>query len=1505
MANILGKPLRAVALLGLCVSALALVVAVGSASARSLLTHTASSSFNGSETEAPGVFEVNDMAVDEANGTVYVTNDNARVYKFSANGTPASFSYPPLAGATSFVQPFKSQGFGGFVAVDNNIGSPTEGRFYVLDRYEEITQFGEAVLHAYERSGKEVTTGNWPVTTMQDFSPSQGQPGDVAVDADGDIWMVEEAGQGLNHFIEFSPEGVQLQRPLTQYGPSFAIDGDNNFYVSGEGGGSKYDPSGNFLFEVGFLGDVETDQTTNEYYGSGSNATSDKSTVYRFDGDGTRTEKLNLSNPGFSSYQVAVNGATDRLYAGAGNNVFVFDPDTTVTIPAAVTDQASNFEATAVKVHGTVNPDGVNTTACTFEWGPLPFRPNKTTTCDQGNVLSGSGAQQVTATLTGLNQGETYSYRLVAKNAQGEEVGRTMSFIPSAQPTAKNLYVFDVHSDNARVHAEVDAGGAPTSYHVEYGLADCGSNPCQSGKEVSIGAGIGSIPTSVKLEGLQDGTTYHYRIVVTNQSGTFTSSADNIFTTFPYVVVDDNCPNAHVRQQTSAALLFDCRAYELVSAGNAGGYDVESDLSPGQEPLSGHPEADDRALYAIHAGAIPGVGDPANLGPDPYLATRGAGVWSTEYVGMPSENQYATGPFASTLLEADSSLSAFAFGGPDVCAPCFPDGSTNVPVRTPAGDLIQGMVGSEGDAAEPSGYIGRRFSAGGTHFVFGTETKLEPDANSSGTDTTIYDRNLETGVTQVVSTLPNGDTIENGSGVAELDISDDGTRIVVGELVSTDAQGNDYYRLYMHVGNNPNSIDLTPGTTTGVLFDGMSSDGTEVYFTTKDPLVTAADQDTDASADIFRAEVGSSSATLSRVSTGAGAGNSNACQPPGGWNSVAGGENCDVVAIAGGAGVATDSGVIYFVSPEKLDLSGSTEPEQDQPNLYAAAPGDAPRFVATVDTSVGKPPPPPPVHKVVDPEFVDLPEYSAPSTLAVDQNTGELYVGFSEGNEISRWKPDGTPSNFSSLGTNVVNGDGFGYAEGQVAVDSSSSPFESSLYVANGRVQVFNHAGEEIGAITGIGSACGVAVDQSNGDVYVGSYENTIRRFRPKNTLITPVTNASYEPVEGIQTPSGSEACNIDVSAEGHLYSWPLYGGLIRQFDTNTLTAAPFPSAGGTSFAGGIEGVNVQTDPDTGFAYVNEEFGSYISVYDSAGNKLETFGSGVISFTKGVGVDTKNDRIYVSEIYSEVSGIVRFDAFPVPYEVIENPLVRHGVTQSEVRDYEDFQTTPSGRFAAFPTKMPLEASFNNGGHTEVYRYDDSGRELVCVSCNPTNALAIGDASLAAKGLSLVDDGTIFFNTTDAIAPRDLNGKKDAYEYGKAPDGDEELQLISTGVSPFDSSLLGASSDGKDAFFFTRDTLVPQDENGSLVKLYDARAGGGFEFVPAAIPCKASDECHGPGTEPAPSPGISTLKGSSGNHAGPKAKTCKGKRVRRNGRCVKPRKHKKASKRASKTGHRRG
>ena len=202
---------------------------------------------------------------------------------------------------------------------------------------------------------------------------------------------------------------------------------------------------------------------------------------------------------------------------------------------------------------------------------------------------------------------------------------------------------------------------------------------------------------------------------------------------------------------------------------------------------------------------------------------------------------------------------------------------------------------TQAPAAKPDGYIAKDLSANGEHLIFGSTSSFAAGGNDGTGDVSIYDRNLKTGETHVVSNTPGGDAplpcLQQGAGechspgdangIAELDVSSDGSHILLGQKVSTDADGNVYWHLYMDIGDSIKTIDLTPGATHGVLFDGMTADGSKVFFTTKDALHTATNQDTDTSADIYQAEVSEAGAlTLTRISTGIeGTGNTDACDP--------------------------------------------------------------------------------------------------------------------------------------------------------------------------------------------------------------------------------------------------------------------------------------------------------------------------------------------------------------------------------------------------------------------------------------------------------------------------------------------------------------------------------------------------------------------------------------------------------------------------------------------------
>ena len=82
-------------------------------------------------------------------------------------------------------------------------------------------------------------------------------------------------------------------------------------------------------------------------------------------------------------------------------------------------------------------------------------------------------------------------------------------------------------------------------------------------------------------------------------------------------------------------------------------------------------------------------------------------------------------------------------------------------MRRDGGPLIQGMVGSldPGPSAVPDGFVAESLSGDGSHLIFGSTSAFEGDAATGG-DVSIYDRNLLTGATHVVSKTPGGANLE-------------------------------------------------------------------------------------------------------------------------------------------------------------------------------------------------------------------------------------------------------------------------------------------------------------------------------------------------------------------------------------------------------------------------------------------------------------------------------------------------------------------------------------------------------------------------------------------------------------------------------------------------------------------------------------------------------------------------------------------------------------------------
>ena len=167
----------------------------------------------------------------------------------------------------------------------------------------------------------------------------------------------------------------------------------------------------------------------------------------------------------------------------------------------------------------------------------------------------------------------------------------------------------------------------------------------------------------------------------------------------------------------------------------------------------------------------------------------------------------------------------------------------------------------------------------------------------------------------------------------------------------------------MNVGDSSQHDRPHPGHDPGVLYDGMTADGSKVFFTTADQL-TGAD-DTDTSADIYEADVGrAASATLTpgldrhRRAPG----NTDSCEPVGQHRSrtLEHDRLRRRTAASSRSAAAAESPPATARSTSSRRRSSTAAPTASRtpPTSTSPAPGYAPHFVATLESSANAPLPP-------------------------------------------------------------------------------------------------------------------------------------------------------------------------------------------------------------------------------------------------------------------------------------------------------------------------------------------------------------------------------------------------------------------------------------------------------------------------------------------------------------------------------------------------------------------
>ena len=652
-----------------------------------------------------------------------------------------------------------------------------------------------------------------------------------------------------------------------------------------------------------------------------------------------------------------------RLVAGSdlGNTIGQSEVFHTRSVIDVTTNPATAITLEAATLNGSLNPDGLDTHYY-FQYGAEESYGQTTAPNDAGSghsVLSVTGVE-----VTRLQPHHTYHYRLVAENELGATFGQDETFMTPSTPSIDGLSSEEVTATSAVLVAKIDPDGTEptfaTTCHLEYGpTSSYGiSVPCPEPQPL-----LGTTDQIVKLD-LKDleAVTYHFRLIAENGWGK-TVSEDQSFNFYPSV-----CPNSHVRQETGSDNLPDCRAYELVSPPSQGSFIA----LPGDAPPAPFATNPARFVFGGSGGSLPGTNPPDNIGPDDYIATRTDAGWVTTYAGLQGNEVLEDGDLIGDM-NFDKVIDFQRAG----CGFCSPEPVSRAPYlwsvegtslgRWPASiSTHSGADLTNIGAWQPSlDFSHLAFSSNNNDFAGNGETGLTIAPGSA------YDYDTFTKRATVISLLPDGDNLSQDSANTNRDeyinfpgtnnreeeteaypaqlysgVSTDGSHILM-SIEATTPSCSDFgcthglVQLYMRVGDAVSYVvsesELTHESA-AVDYVGMTSDGSEVFFTSSEQLTSA---DTDHSTDLYmwsaeRAEQGKPPLTL--ISKGDnGSGNTDSCAPAAGWTNQCGvvpvipGRSNGEVGSVGDTSIAHESGEIFFYSPEQLEGSKGI---LNQENLY-------------------------------------------------------------------------------------------------------------------------------------------------------------------------------------------------------------------------------------------------------------------------------------------------------------------------------------------------------------------------------------------------------------------------------------------------------------------------------------------------------------------------------------------------------------------------------------------
>ena len=1282
-----------------------------------------------------------------------------------------------------------------------------------------------------------------------------------------------------------------------------AADGTGNVYVGGNGTVRKLDPSCNQVanFKSPSVNALATDPADDLFVADSFEDlmaifehNSAGAPIHTFYGNGTLKDQVLAIAPYQGDLFVIEDSAPRRLAR------IEEEPPGPVVVPFTTkAEPVGNVKAT---LRARVNPEGKATTFhfqyvddASFQSEGGFASPHTHTSPESASIGSDFASHAVSFAIScpepeveleqKIEAGEClqasteYHYRVVATNADGIDEGEEGSFETLPPLQLGPLWSTAVGTDSARLHGEVNPVGLPATIEFQYveeaaylkDLGEGGDGFAQATRTPTLSLGTESsfVEKSALASQLKPDTAYRFRYVAHDFFGDFTSPTRG-FSTLPVNGPVKPCPNEAFRSGAGANLP-DCRAYELVSPLDKEGGDI---VAP--------PEATIGAL-----GFVPGRLDQATPEGDgltftsyrgfadaesvplfsQYIARRDNETgWSTRSVNAPRSGPSTVRPgVLETLIggfSEDLCSHWFTQDTDLALAPGAPVGVPNLYRRSDCGEeppyelmTTTQPPGFDKEAEKESPYFVALggFSADGSAAAFRAPAVLTPEAQTVpvGEKLNCLAAEPQGGEAFSFEWLRNGEEIKAAKGAAAYTTktADAGKAVQCRVSVSGLSTGE------VRVANPAQIVAPFPASPPPIA-----------------PAFIAAPT------------------TSAPLNVGGGGGQTLSCDP-----NEAKWENESALSYQwyrNGAPVLTATAATYLV--QAADVASAAV-------FQCAVTGENPEGtkVTKVSETLTTSPAPNPAPTDPRPRVLDV--YRV---YLHDGGGLHLVSVLPSGRPAATHAAVGTaleipPKHHFDSVAGAVSEDGSRvFWSAQVAEPSSPVAHNPPIDTRPSRLYLRVNPGQPQSAFEH-GSALGIGKTTSGSTTITltGAKTTSATPFEAGQTLrgpgipfgtkildatastltlSAPATEAAEGQLEAFsQCSEAAKACTIPVSDKAALFraanpsaTKALYseGEDLYELDVDKAIAGEAGAA--TKVAGKVKGLMGESKDLSRIYLVSGEDLDGAGPAEAGKFNLYLRGSG-------------GGFSFVAELSGAGWALEPAVNAPVSADVLS--ISPFPVNRSS-------RVSADGEQAVFMSQSPALAEAVAGydntdavsgeADAEVYLYDAGEEELRCVSCNPSGARPQGKALEKSKERNWAaasirgwetqwyptriiaeGGGKLFFNSFEALVARDTNGKQDVYEWERsdsrkeceelgaerfAPTAGGCLSLISSGKSSTDAELIDSSADGRDVFFSTDSSLLPQDYG--LVDIYDARAGGGFPPPPTPQP-----PCEGEACQPSPAP----------------------------------------------------